>query len=173
LVGAPRESEGNLADDRARDAHAERLELTEREAEVPLSAAGAEQAAALGRAWRERGTAEAPHRLLCSPYERVLQTAQQVREAAHWDIGIERDERLRERHLGLLDGFTKYGIEDRFPEGAERRARLGRFYYRSPGEESWGGRGGPVRAGLEHLARGGDERLLDCLLVGPGLMGPA
>ncbi|GAB3270506.1 hypothetical protein GCM10027586_20970 [Kineococcus gypseus] len=47
------------------------------------------------------------------------------------------DERLRERDLGWWDGLTGAGVRARFPEEAARRARLGKFYYRPPGGESW------------------------------------
>ncbi|WP_077138198.1 histidine phosphatase family protein [Flaviflexus massiliensis] len=47
------------------------------------------------------------------------------------------DERLRERDLGVMDGFTRKGIEAQFPEEAERRTRLGKFYHRPAGGESW------------------------------------
>jgi broad specificity phosphatase PhoE len=155
------ESEGNLADDDARNAHAERLELSHRDPDMPLSAAGREQAAALGRAWRRLGADQQPTRILSSPYERAMQTTICAAEAAGWeDLEIERDERLRERDLGLLDGFTKHGIEARFPEEAERRAWLGKFYYRPPGGESWADVAGRVRAVLEANEPSADERLL-------------
>ena len=155
------ESEGNLADERAKGARAERLELTQRDPDVPLSPAGREQAAALGRAWRDLPPAERPTVVLSSPYERAVQTAQLTLQTAGWDVPVQRDERLRERDLGLLDGFTRYGIEARFPEEAERRARLGKFYYRPPGGESWADVAGRVRAVLEHHDHAAaDERLL-------------
>jgi broad specificity phosphatase PhoE len=47
------------------------------------------------------------------------------------------DERLREREFGVLDRLTKAGIEQRFPDQVELRARIGKFYYRPPGGESW------------------------------------
>jgi broad specificity phosphatase PhoE len=154
------ESEGNLADDRARDARAERLELDIRDPDVPLSSTGAEQARALGRSWRRVDADRRPTRILCSPYERALQTARLAVDEAGWDVEVERDERLRERDLGMLDGFTRYGIEARFPEEAQRRAHLGKFYYRPPGGESWADVAGRVRAVLEALVSGRDERLL-------------
>jgi 2,3-bisphosphoglycerate-dependent phosphoglycerate mutase len=154
------ESEGNVADDRARDVGAERLELDVRDPDVPLSSTGEEQARALGRSWRRLDAAEPATRVLCSPYERALQTARLAVDEAGWDLGVERDERLRERDLGLLDGFTRHGIEARFPEEAERRARLGKFYYRPPGGESWADLAGRVRAVLEAHAPGAGERLL-------------
>jgi broad specificity phosphatase PhoE len=154
------ESEGNLADDRAHDASAERLEITERDPDVPLSPTGREQAATLGEAWRELGPDERPTRVMCSPYERAMQTALCALEAAGWDLTVERDERLRERDLGLLDGFTSHGVDVRFPEEAERRKRLGKFYYRPPGGESWADVAGRVRAVFERHRPGDGERLL-------------
>ena len=47
------------------------------------------------------------------------------------------DERLREKEFGILDRLTRMGIEQRFPEQAEMRTRLGKFYHRPPGGESW------------------------------------
>src|SRR4051794_22904834 len=154
------ESEGNLADDRARDAGAEQLELDIRDPDVPLSGAGEEQARALGRSWRRLAAAERPTRVLSSPYERALQTARLAVEEAGWDLEVQRDERLRERDLGLLDGFTGQGIEARFPEEARRRAHLGKVYYRPPGGGSWAGAASRVRAVLEGQSPGAGERLL-------------
>jgi broad specificity phosphatase PhoE len=154
------QSEGNVADDAARDARAERLELDIRDPDVPLSAVGKEQALALGRSWRSLGPGRRPTRLLSSPYERARQTALLAVDAAGWDIEVEPDERLRERDLGMLDGYTRYGIEARFPEEAERRARLGKFYYRPLGGESWADVAGRVRAVLEAHGPAAGERLL-------------
>lgn len=47
------------------------------------------------------------------------------------------DERLRERELGIFDGITWYGIKADHPEESARRNRVGTFYYRPPGGESW------------------------------------
>jgi broad specificity phosphatase PhoE len=44
---------------------------------------------------------------------------------------------LREREFGVVDGLTKHGIVAQFPKEAEHRARIGKFYYRPPGGESW------------------------------------
>lgn len=142
------ESEGNVADVRARDARAERLELDVRDPDVPLSRVGREQATALGRSWC-RLPDRHPTRVLSSPYERAYRTACLAVEAAGWPLEVERDERLRERDLGLLDGYTWFGIQARFPEEAQRRARLGKFYYRPPGGESWTDVAGRARAVLE------------------------
>ena len=147
------ESEGNVADVSANRDGAERLDLPARDPDVRLSATGCEQADALGRSWRDLARDRRPDVVLSSPYERALRTAQRAVAAAGWhDVEIRRDERLRERDLGLLDGFTKSGIERRFPEEAERRAWLGKFYYRPPGGESWADVAARVRAVLEMVA---------------------
>jgi broad specificity phosphatase PhoE len=154
------QSEGNVADDLAREARAERLELEIRDPDVPLSAAGKVQARALGASWRRLTVEQRPTKAISSPYERAYRTAILAVEAAGWDLAVARDERLRERDLGLLDGFTRYGIEARFPEEAQRRARLGKFYYRPPGGESWADVAGRVRAVLESQSPRDGERLL-------------
>jgi 2,3-bisphosphoglycerate-dependent phosphoglycerate mutase len=154
------QSAGNVADDAARDARAERLNLDIRDPDVPLSTTGKEQSLALGRSWSDLEPGRRPTRILSSPYERALETARLAVDAAGWDLEVERDERLRERDLGMLDGYTRYGIEARFPEEAERRARLGKFYYRPPGGESWADVAGRVRAVLEAGAPGAGQRLL-------------
>ena len=144
------ESEGNVADASAYRNRADRLELPARDPDVRLSATGCEQADSLGRSWGALPRSERPDLVLSSPYERALRTAERAVAAAGWrDIAIRRDERLRERDLGLLDGFTKSGIERRFPEEAERRAWLGKFYYRPPGGESWADVAARVRAVVE------------------------
>lgn len=154
------ESEGNVADLAAQDAGADRLELPARDPDVELSATGRKQAQALGESWRE-GPDERPAVVLTSPYRRALATAEIAVAAAGWDLELRRDERLRERDLGLLDGWTKGGIERKFPEEAERRAWLGKFYYRPPGGESWADVAGRVRAVLDAAhQRYAGERLL-------------
>ena len=130
------ESVGNLADSRAREAEADRLELDDRDADVPLSPSGREQAAAL-RSWldSDRGQHDRPDAVISSPFRRAADTA----DIATTGTGLEvvHDERLRERDLGLFDGLTGRGIRARYPEEAERRTRLGKFYYQPPSGESW------------------------------------
>jgi broad specificity phosphatase PhoE len=144
------ESQGNVADTEAQRAGAARLQLSHRDPDMPLSDLGREQAAALGKAWRDRG-AGPPALVLSSPYERALSTAKLAISEAGWQVEVRRDERLRERDLGVLDGYTKSGIEQSFPEEAERRAWIGKFYYRPPGGESWADVAGRVRAVLTDL----------------------
>jgi broad specificity phosphatase PhoE len=66
-----------------------------------------------------------------------VQTAQLALDAAGMDLRVHQDERLRERELGILDLLTHRGVQARFPEEALRRERLGKFYHRPPGGESW------------------------------------
>jgi 2,3-bisphosphoglycerate-dependent phosphoglycerate mutase len=73
-----------------------------------------------------------------STYLRAQQTADHVLSTAGLEhLPREADERLRDREQGLLDRLTWYGVRSRYPEEAERRAYLGKFWYRPPGGESW------------------------------------
>src|SRR5205085_3698285 len=47
------------------------------------------------------------------------------------------DERLREKEFGVLDRLTHAGVLQVYPEQAEFRRLLGKFYHRPPGGESW------------------------------------
>jgi probable phosphoglycerate mutase len=47
------------------------------------------------------------------------------------------DERLREREFGVFDGLTTKGIKEQYPTEAAHRAKMGKFYHRPPGGESW------------------------------------
>ncbi|WP_022681736.1 histidine phosphatase family protein [Sphingobium bisphenolivorans] len=133
------QSAGNVARDAATEALADRIALDVRDADVPLSDLGREQARALGH-WYARGPAEErPEFLLSSPYLRACQTADAFRKASGTDASTDIcfDERLREKEFGILDGLTTSGIRNLVPEQAEFRRLLGKFYHRPPGGESW------------------------------------
>jgi broad specificity phosphatase PhoE len=129
------ESTGNVAATAAETAGIEQIDIPERDADVPLSGTGREQAAAVNRWLREQPPDRRPQVAVVSTYLRTRQTA----ELALDGLGIPavRDERLRDRELGVLDLLTGRGVRARLPTEAERRARLGKFYYRPPGGESW------------------------------------
>jgi 2,3-bisphosphoglycerate-dependent phosphoglycerate mutase len=134
------ESAGNVARDAAHAAGLSRIDIAHRDADVRLSPRGEEQSSALGRWLAERQPAERPEIVLCSPYERARQTAALIRASG----GVTEDapptvvdERLREREFGILDRLTHAGITEFFPEQAELRTLLGKFYHRPPGGESW------------------------------------
>jgi len=64
-------------------------------------------------------------------------TAELALAKAGLATSVMRDERLRERELGLFDGLTGTGIRAEYADEARRREHLGKFYYRPPGGESW------------------------------------
>ena len=134
------ESAGNVARDAAHAAGHARIDIANRDADVPLSGRGVEQSRALGQWIAGRPLSERPEILLSSPYLRARQTGDLVAEAGALVPGAPPmvvDERLREREFGVLDRLTRAGIVEFFPDQAELRARLGKFYHRPPGGESW------------------------------------
>lgn len=128
------ESCGNLADAQARERGAERLDLSARDADVELSDTGRRQADAVA-AWLREHPDLRPDVALSSPYRRAAETAE--RAVKELDVDLIFDERLRERDLGVFDGLTGTGIRAEYPEEAERRTKLGKFYYQPPSGESW------------------------------------
>ncbi|HST60379.1 MAG TPA: histidine phosphatase family protein [Longimicrobium sp.] len=134
------QSAGNVASDLAHEAGHEMIEINMRDVDVPLSPLGEQQATALGRWFAALPAEERPTVVLASPYLRAMRTAELVREAgglALPDTDLVADERLREKEFGILDRLTRHGITERFPEQAEFRRLLGKFYHRPPGGESW------------------------------------
>ena len=131
------ESLGNVAASEAQLAGVELIDVPARDADVILSPTGQEQALALGRALASFPAESRPDAVVSSPYVRARQTAEIAVETSGWQLSVRTDERLRDRELGILDMLTWQGVQQRFPEEAERRRWLGKFYYRPPGGESW------------------------------------
>ncbi|MFC7550932.1 histidine phosphatase family protein [Plantactinospora sp. GCM10030261] len=129
------ESVGNVAAAHAEDSGVERIDLTERDADVPLSPLGREQAEATGRWLAGLSPADRPEAAVVSPYRRTAETAELALRGS--GIPASHDERLRDRELGILDLLTSHGTRVRYPEEVTRRRHLGKFYYRPPGGESW------------------------------------
>jgi len=111
-----------------------------RDADIPLSALGRSQAAALGRWIASRADGPLPQSLWVSPYLRTQETAEAVLavidEAGLPLPDVRTDERLRDRELGILEMLTKAAIELQHPREAARRRLLGDLRWRPPGGES-------------------------------------
>jgi broad specificity phosphatase PhoE len=134
------QSAGNVARDAADAAGLAAIDIDIRDVDVPLSDLGKEQAEALGRWLAALPEAERPEIVLSSPYLRARQTAKAICEAGGVTATARQpivDERLREREFGLWDRLTTAGVRQKFPDQAEQRAILGKFYHRPPGGESW------------------------------------
>lgn len=128
------ESEANIAADHAESLGAEVIDVKNRDADVPLSPIGAEQARALGE-WLGRNPS--PDSVWSSPYLRALDTTRIALATAGREGAVTVDERLRDRELGVLDALTSRGVAARFPTEADRRRWVGKYFYRPPGGESW------------------------------------
>jgi broad specificity phosphatase PhoE len=134
------QSQGNVARDAAQQAGQHEIDIDVRDVDVPLSELGEEQAQAAGRWFAALPVEERPEIVLSSPYVRARQTAEIICKQGALAGGPARpilDERLREREFGIFDRLTTTGIRERFPDEAAHRRRLGKFYHRPPGGESW------------------------------------
>ena len=133
------ESAGNIARDAADAGGLELIDIAERDVDVPLSELGHTQSQALGRWFAALPAGSRPNVVFTSPYLRARETAEYIRRAGGVDTRDQPtiDERLREKEFGILDRLTRRGIEQRFPDQAAARARVGKFYHRPPGGEAW------------------------------------
>lgn len=129
------ESAGNVAAAGAATTGREVIDVSLRDADVPLSDTGVEQAQALGDGLRALD--QPPDVVWSSPYVRATETTRLALQQAGLELAVHVDERLRDRELGVLDLLTMQGVEARFPEEAQRRRWLGKFYHRPSGGESW------------------------------------
>jgi broad specificity phosphatase PhoE len=153
------ESIGNVAREEAESAGALAISMPMRDADVPLSELGVQQARAVGR-WLAASSDNRPDAVWSSPYLRARQTAQTALAELGEPPAMRLDERIRDRELGVLDLLTKRGVGNQFPDEAKRRSWLGKFYYRPPGGESWADLVLRIRAFLSDLERGGHGRQL-------------
>jgi broad specificity phosphatase PhoE len=134
------ESAGNVAREAAHEAGEQKIDLHVRDVDVPLSDLGQRQAIALGNWFGALPGEDRPNVILTSPYLRARHTAGLIIESAEMredSYSLVVDERFREKEFGILDRLTAVGVEDIFPEQAEFRRLLGKFYHRPPGGESW------------------------------------
>jgi broad specificity phosphatase PhoE len=105
-----------------------------RDVDVPLTERGRSQAVATGKALSQTFQFDC---IFVSPFVRTHQTADIVSEQFATAIPQTAEERLREIDFGTLDGLTKAGIQARCPSEWERKQRLGKYWYRPPGGESY------------------------------------
>ena len=131
------ESTANVAATEAEREGRDVIQTNFRDADVPLSPLGEQQATALGEWLAQNSTDYKPCALWASSYRRAQQTISIAMSVAGFGLNVRVDERLRDRELGVLDLLTTQGVENRLPEEAARRRWLGKFYYRPPGGESW------------------------------------
>lgn len=132
------QSAGNVARDTAEEDGLELIDIHTRDADTPLSELGFRQARAMGDWFASMPPSQRPDVLLTSPFVRSQQTVAEVADTlgiARSDVHV--DERLREKEFGILDRYTRHGIIKHFPQLAEQRALVGKFYFRPPGGESW------------------------------------
>jgi broad specificity phosphatase PhoE len=133
------QSAGNVARDAAEAAAGLRIDIAERDVDVPLSELGVRQSQALAGWFASLGPDSQPSVVLHSPYVRAAQTADLVTAGMDRDamVAVHADERLREKEFGILDRLTVRGIAEQFPDLHEQRHYVGKFYFRPPGGESW------------------------------------
>ena len=134
------ESAGNVARDAAIEAGEPMIDIDVRDVDVPLSQLGQRQATAVGRWFGSLPQNERPNIVLTSPYLRSRHTAGLIVKTAGMredSYSLIVDERFREKEFGILDRLTAVGVKEQFPDQAEFRRLLGKFYHRPPGGESW------------------------------------
>jgi 2,3-bisphosphoglycerate-dependent phosphoglycerate mutase len=134
------ESAGNVAREAALEAGELMIDIDIRDVDVPLSTLGERQAVALGRWFGSLPSADRPGVVITSPYLRARHTAGLIIKTAGMaadTYSLIVDERFREKEFGVLDRLTAAGIKQDFPDQAEFRRLLGKFYHRPPGGESW------------------------------------
>jgi broad specificity phosphatase PhoE len=155
------QSAGNVARDDAERRGLHSIDIQGRDMDVPLSELGRQQARSVGAWFRGQRDEQRFGIVLCSPYARARETAELVCASSQSEAQLVIDERLREKEFGGLDRLTKAGIEAAFPGEAERRALVGKFYYRPPGGESWCDVILRLRSVLDHIQlRYSGERVL-------------
>ncbi|BAL86856.1 putative phosphoglycerate mutase [Actinoplanes missouriensis 431] len=113
-------------------------EISGRDAEVPLTPAGEEQAAALGQWLAALPEEHRPQVVITSPYLRARETWRIAAEKSGLDLPEpSTDDRLVDRLMGELELLTRAAVAARFPGEAARRADAGEYEYAPPGGESF------------------------------------
>ena len=133
--------------------------LSGRDADVPLTDLGQEQARAVG-AWLASLPAERrPEVVVTSPYLRARETWRIAAEAS--GLGTPEpstDDRLVDRLLGELEMMTRAAVRARFPDEPTRFTEAGIWEYQPPGGESFADIRVRLTSFLEDLHRRHDGR---------------
>jgi broad specificity phosphatase PhoE len=136
------------------------IDFPEREQDVPLSALGEEQSVRLGKWFLDE--TEKPSVVFSSPFLRSRETTRLILENAKLEnVEIIYDERLRERELGSFDRLTRRGAAEKFPAEFAARQKIGKFYFRPAGGESWADVALRIRSFWNEVKTGfADEKIL-------------
>lgn len=111
------------------------VQVGTRDVDVPLTPRGREQAREAGRFL---AATHAPFdAVYVSPYHRTRETADLAVEAMDPRPARVIEERVREKEFGILEGLTRTGVRTLQPQEHERRLKVGKYYYRPPGGESY------------------------------------
>jgi broad specificity phosphatase PhoE len=111
------------------------LQIETRDVDVPLTEEGRRQAREAGAYLARSG---GPFDVIyVSPYRRTRETADLVVESLSPGPPRVVEERVREKEFGILEGLTKTGVKELHPEERDRRMKVGKYYYRPPGGESY------------------------------------
>lgn len=122
-----------------------------RDADVPLTKIGHEQAQhtgeALARHYRKIDKA------YVSPALRTRDTFLGIQDSIGYHIPFQIEDRIREREFGVFGQMTSYGIEKHYPVEAARLKLEGGYYYRPLGGESYPDMGDRLHSFLHSLYR--------------------
>ena len=121
----------HLAESGSQEIH---LGLPMRDVDVPLTPEGREHARSTGERLNDFGPFDV---LYVSPYRRTVETADLILPELSQRPLLVKEERLREKEWGILEGLTREGIHSRYPDEEARRRHVGKYYYRPPGGESY------------------------------------
>ena len=131
------QSEANLHRERLEraDSPETHVHIATRDVDVPLTDEGRRQATETGRDLASRyGSFDGVY---VSPYRRTRDTAALAVAALTPRPPLIIEERVREREFGVLEGLTRRGVRELHPQEVERKQKVGKYYYRPPGGESY------------------------------------
>ncbi|MET0416488.1 MAG: histidine phosphatase family protein [Actinoplanes sp.] len=127
-------------------------EVSGRDAEVPLTPLGEEQAEAVGGWLATLPPEELPQVVITSPYLRARETWRTAAAASGLDLPEPvTDDRLVDRLMGDLELLTRAAVAQRFPDEQARREAAGEHDYAPPGGESFADIAVRLKAFLDDL----------------------